>query len=245
MSDVEIPLEKFDLELYNGGFSDLTAIASVKYAKKDQRNKSRYPGLYEKTFEMYEPAVQVRGIKLRTQEYLIFQHSTLDYKNRNVAPPGKVIMTYHHIRHFVEEMERIDHAIDDSFELVSDNLYKLSSEGLSVRYRIDKLYENSFLVFEPVIFAVEEGNEDEFVYGERAVRMYINSHDGYLCETSLDYFKAFVMFFRNPMALLQDARNTGVVFSEGNIYNEARRSVAKQPIRSIKKGKEDEYGTGS
>lgn len=191
----ETPLERISWSVYCP-FPGVRAYAEFAFAERNRRQGTRYPKLRGRTYSSnrYNSAMEVLNLDLGTDDYLI-----LKTVNQRGDEPGKVVMSYPHLRRFVEGLqESLEMVRDGCFEEV-DGAYQLTKRGLDAVVVVHDLFGGSSIAFQPTIFTrqaeedVQDGEEIDLA-GIPGMRMYLNSDDVY-SDVTLDDYATFVQFY--------------------------------------------------
>lgn len=246
------PLERITWSLFCP-FPRVRAQAEFTFAEKSRGSGTRYPKLRggSYTAKRYSEAVDVTYLDLGTDDYFILKHNDFDFKKG--TSEGKVVMSYPHLRRFVEGLEdMLDVARDGCFEEV-DGAYQLTARGAEAVVHVTDMFNGASVAFSPIVFTFqpedEAGEEADFA-GEPGVRMFLNSPDMY-SDVTLDEFATFVQFCERfdlfatarsavQVAAIQTGGVAGVTMTKTPLVQPTRRPAATGlgAARKITKGKE-------
>jgi hypothetical protein len=192
----QTPLERISWAVYCP-FPGIRAYAEFSFAERGRKNGARYSKLKGRTYSAarYETPVEVLTVDVGTDDYLIFRH--VDQKGDG---PGKVVMSYPHLRRFVEGMqEALEMVRDDCFE-EADGAYQLTQKGREAILVVEDMFKGAQIAFQPTVFTrvpddeLEDGQGDFNLAGEPGMRIYLDSNDVW-SEITLDEFATFVQFY--------------------------------------------------
>jgi hypothetical protein len=229
------PLERISWDVYCP-FPRVRAQAEFTFAEKSRRSGARYPKLRGSgyTAKRYAEAVDVVSLDLGTDDYLVLKHRDFDFSKGSA---GKVVMSYPHLRRFVEGLqEALEMVRDECFEEAGD-AYQLTEKGLSSSIHVPDLFAGASVAFEPVICEamvdddVPDGEEPDYS-GEPGMRMYLNGPDMF-ADVTLDEFATFVEFYErfDLFATSRTAVQIAVVQMGGIPGVTMTRTAAPQPTR--------------
>jgi hypothetical protein len=165
----------------------------------------------------------------------VLKHRDFNYQKDQSA--GKVVMSYPHLRRFVEGLhDALEMVRDECFEEVGD-AYQLTDKGLNSSIHIPDLFAGASVAFEPVICEFQsdddqvEGEEPDYS-GEPGMRIYLNSTDMY-ADVTLDVFATFVEFYDrfDLFATSRAAVQIAVIQMGGIPGVTMSRTAAPQPTR--------------
>ncbi len=228
------PLERISWAVYCP-FPGIRAYAEFSFAERGRRNGTRYSKLKGRTYTAarYDAPTEVLTIDLGTDDYLIFRH--VDQKGDD---PGKVVMSYPHIRRFVEGMqEALEMVRDGCFEEIN-GAFQLTEKGRDAILVVDDMFKGAQLAFQPTVFTripddeLEDGQEEMNLAGEPGMRLYLNSNDVW-SEITLDDFATFVQFYErfDLFATSRAAVQVAVTQLGGVPGVSLTRTAAPQPTR--------------
>lgn len=190
-----LPLERVTWALYSP-FVGIRAAAEFSFAERQRKTGARYPKLRGHTYTTtrYSAPTEVLSINLETDDYLVLKH--VDHKQGNV---GKVVMSYPHLRRFIEGLQEVLEIVRNDCYVAVDGEYQLTEQGMTTNHTIYDMYAGAALGFEPVIctpYRSEEAQEDNAAppQGAPGVRMYVNGPLAY-SDVTLDEYATFVAFY--------------------------------------------------
>jgi hypothetical protein len=230
------PLERISWDVYCP-FPRVRAQAEFTFAEKSRRSGSRYPKLRGSgyTAKRYAEAVDVVSLDLGTDDYLVLKHRDFDFSKGSA---GKVVMSYPHLRRFVEGLhEALEMVRDECFEEAENGAYQLTEKGYDASIHVPDLFGGASVAFEPVICEVvvdddvADGEEPDYS-GEPGMRMYLNGNEMF-ADVTLDQFATFVQFYErfDLFATSRTAVQIAVVQMGGIPGVSMTRTAAPQPTR--------------
>lgn len=187
------PLEKVSWAIYCP-FPGVKAYAEFSFAERSWKTGTRYSKLRggSYTARRYEAPIEVMTLDLGTDDYVILKH-----KDHKQDGPGKVVMSYPHLRRFIEGLQdALELVRDGCFEEV-EGAYQLTDQGYQAEHTIHDMHNGAIITLQPTIFTrvLEEGAGDNEVElaGEPGMRMFLNG-DLY-SDVTLDEYATFVEFY--------------------------------------------------
>ena len=232
------PLERISWDVYCP-FPRVRAQAEFTFAEKSRRSGSRYPKLRGSgyTAKRYAEAVDVVSLDLGTDDYLVLKHRDYDYAKGGA---GKVVMSYPHLRRFVEGLHTaLDVARDGCFE-EKDGEFILTAKGAGEDSLviIEDMHGGASVALQPVIVQRgrpnDDGGEDgtEQLGGEPGMRLYLNGWEVY-GDVGLDDYATFVEFYDrfDLFATSRTAVQVAVTQLGGVPGVTATKTTAPQPVR--------------
>ena len=192
----QTPLERISWAVYCP-FPGVKAYAEFSFAERGRKNGARYSKLKGRTYNAsrYDSPIEVLTVDIGTDDYLILRH--VDQKGEE---PGKVVMSYPHLRRFVEGMQEALEMVRDGCFEEADGAYQLTQKGRDAILLVEDMFKGAQIAFQPTVFTrvpdeeLEDGQEQYNLAGEPGMRMYLDSNDVW-SEITLDEFATFVQFY--------------------------------------------------
>jgi hypothetical protein len=228
-----VPLERINWSVYCP-FPRIRADAEFAFAEKSRKTSVRYSKLRGRVYtsNRYNAAMEVATLDIGTDDYLVLKHSDHDFQK---GGPGKVVLSYPHLRRFVEGLqEALEMVRDDCFEEV-DGQYQLTDKGANEICYIHDMFNGATIAFAPTVFSrqredLEDGQGD--LVGEPGMRMYLNGMDMY-SDVTLDEYATFVAFYErfDLFATSRAAIQVGMIQMGGIPGLTVAKTSAPQPTR--------------
>jgi hypothetical protein len=231
-----IPLERVSWGVYCP-FPGIRAYAEFSFAERQWKTGARYPKLRGRAYtaKRYDVSMEVMTLDLGTDDYLILRHA--DHKD---GVEGKVVMSYPHLRRFVEGLHTaLDVARDGCFE-EKDGEFILTAKGAGEDSLviIEDMHGGASVALQPVIVQRGRPNDDEGedgteqLGGEPGMRLYLNGWEVY-GDVGLDDYATFVEFYDrfDLFATSRTAVQVAVTQLGGVPGVTATKTAAPQPVR--------------
>lgn len=237
----QIPLERVSWAVYCP-FPGIRAYAEFSFAERQWKSGARYPKLRGRAYKSnrYSSALEVMTLDLGTDDYLILRHA--DHKD---GVEGKVVMSYPHLRRFVEGLHAaLEVARDGCFE-ERDGQFALTEKGLSEESLtvIEDMHGGASIALQPTIVQRRSAEESdgadgtEPVGGEPGMRLYLNGWEVY-GDVGLDDYATFADFYErfDLFSTARAAVQVAVTQLGGIPGVTATKTAAPQPARKVATG---------